>query len=158
MLRAGFGCTVLANDITDFSDFYAEHGVQPVNLEALLARSDVVSLHLPFDPSTKNILNAERLASMKPGAVLINTARGGLVDEVILKTQLEERALGGAAFDVFAVEPPEDTAILQLSNFLVTPHIGGSAEEAIVAMGRAAIEGLDNSTIPVPGVFPPGRW
>jgi len=158
MLRAGFGCTVLANDIADDRDFYAEHGIRATDLETLLTSSDVVSLHLPLDPSTENLLNAERLSSMKPGAVLINTARGGLVDEAKLKSLLEAGALGGAAFDVFAVEPPRDTALLELPNFLVTPHIGGSAEEAIVAMGRAAIEGLDNYKIPEPGVFPPGRW
>jgi phosphoglycerate dehydrogenase-like enzyme len=158
MLRAGFGCTVLANDIVDFTDFYAEHGIQPVDLETLLARSDVVTLHLPHDPSTANILNAERLALMKPGAVLINTARGGLVDEGKLKALLAEGKLGGAAFDVFAVEPPEDRALLELANFLVTPHIGGSAEEAILAMGMAAIEGLDKHQVPVPRIFPPGRW
>lgn len=158
MLRAGFGCTVLANDIADFADFYVEHGIQPADLETLLARSDVVTLHLPHDPSTANILNAERLALMKPGALLINTARGGLVDESKLKALLTEGKLGGAAFDVFAVEPPEDRALLELTNFLVTPHIGGSAEEAILAMGMASIEGLDKHQIPVPGIFPPGRW
>ncbi len=158
MLRAGFGCTVLANDITDFSGFYAEHGMQSADLETLLAHSDVVTLHLPLDPSTENILSAERLALMKPGAVLINTARGGLVDEAALKTLLEQGRLGGAAFDVFAVEPPQDQALMKLANFLVTPHIGGSAEEAIVAMGLAAIEGLDRHQLPAPGAFPPGRW
>ncbi|MEX2311464.1 MAG: NAD(P)-dependent oxidoreductase, partial [Rhodospirillales bacterium] len=158
MLRAGFGCTVLAHDIADFSDFYTEHGIRQTDLQTLLSLADVVSLHLPLDPSTQNILNAERLASMKPGAVLINTARGGLVDETALKGCLQQGPLAAAAFDVFAVEPPADTALLQLPNFLATPHIGGSAEEAIVAMGRAAIEGLDHFRVPEAGIFPPGRW
>jgi D-3-phosphoglycerate dehydrogenase len=80
---------------------------------------------------------------MKPTAILINAARGGLVDEVALKCALMEKQLAAAAFDVFADEPPQDTELLSLPNFLATPHIGGSAEEAILAMGRAAINGLD---------------
>ena len=158
MLRAGFGCEVLAHDTEDFTDFYAEHGIIAADLETLLATSDVVSLHLPLDGTTKNIINARRLGAMKPGAVLINTARGGLVDESELKAALQDGTLAGAAFDVFANEPPEDEELLALPNFLATPHIGGSASEAIVAMGRAAIRGLDEHRLPEPGLFPPGRW
>jgi len=158
MLRAGFGCDVLAHDTEDFSDFYAEHGVIAADLDTLLATSDVVSLHLPLDATTKNIINAKRLGAMKPGAVLINTARGGLVDETELKAVLQDGTLTGAAFDVFANEPPEDEELLALPNFLATPHIGGSASEAIIAMGRAAIRGLDEHRLPEPGLFPPGRW
>ncbi|MCH7935548.1 MAG: phosphoglycerate dehydrogenase [Proteobacteria bacterium] len=153
LLRA-FGCKVLAHDILDFPDFYAESGVEPAGLEELLRQSDVVTLHLPFDETTANILSAERLALMKPDAVLINTARGGLVDEEALKGALKDGRLLGAAFDVFATEPPEDQELLNLPNFIVSPHIGGSAEEAILAMGRAAIEGLEKNQIPERGVFP----
>ena len=85
---------------------------------------------------------------MKPSAILINAARGGLVDEVALKAMLITKRLAAAAFDVFAVEPPQDTELLNLPNFLVTPHIGGSAEEATMAMGRAAIDGLDINELP----------
>jgi len=87
---------------------------------------------------------------MKPDALLINTARGGLVDEGALKNMLRNGRLAGAAFDVFSSEPPQDLELLCLPTFLATPHIGGSAEEAILAMGRAAIEGLDNNTLLVP--------
>ena len=85
---------------------------------------------------------------MNPTAILINVARGGLVDEAAIKSALIGKRLAGAAFDVFAEEPPEDKQLLALPNFLVTPHIGGSAEEAILAMGRAAIDGLDHNHIP----------
>ena len=155
LLRA-FGCKVLAHDILDFPDFYAEHGVEAVGLEPLLQQSDVVTLHLPIDDSTRDMLSAERLALMKPDAILINTARGGLIDEEALKAALQEDRLAGAALDVFVMEPPEDRELLELPNFIVTPHLGGSAEEAILAMGRAAIDGLDNNRLPEKGVFPKG--
>jgi D-3-phosphoglycerate dehydrogenase len=143
-----WGCELLACDLLDFPDFYKKYSVIPVGLEELLRRSDVVSLHVPLDDSTRNLLSAERLQIMKLGAILINAARGGIVDEAALKSLLIEKRLAAAAFDVFAVEPPQDMELISLPNFLVTPHIGGSAEEAIVAMGRAAIDGLESNSIP----------
>ncbi len=139
-----FGCRVLAHDILDFPAYYAETGVEPVVIEELLQASDIVTLHLPLDSSTRNTITAERLALMKQGAFLINAARGGLVDEAALKKNLLSGHLAGAAFDVFADEPPQDRELLDLPTFIVTPHIGGSTEEAILNMGRAAISGLDN--------------
>lgn len=148
-LLKAFGCRVLAHDIRDFPEFYAETGVEKWELEPLLAEADIVTLHLPFDASTRNILNAERLALMRPDAILINAARGGLVDEAALRVMLENGKLAAAAFDVFATEPPEDRALIGLPNFLCTPHVGGSAEEAVLAMGRAAIAGLDQARDPL---------
>jgi D-3-phosphoglycerate dehydrogenase len=139
-----WNCTILANDILDFPEFYRRHGVTPVAIEELLQRSDVVTLHVPLDDSTRNMITAGRLALMKKSAILINLARGGLVDEAALKAALVEKRLAAAAFDVFAVEPPQDPELLALPNFLASPHIGGSAEEAILAMGRAAIDGLEH--------------
>jgi phosphoglycerate dehydrogenase-like enzyme len=151
-----FGCRVLANDIRDFPEFYANSGAQPVTLEHLLQHADVVTLHLPLDDTTRGIVSAERLALMKPEAILINTARGGLVDEEAMKSALIDGRLAAAAFDVFTVEPPEDNELLRLPNFLCTPHIGGSSEEAILAMGRAAIAGLDDHAMPVVDCYPEG--
>ncbi|AGF78983.1 phosphoglycerate dehydrogenase-like oxidoreductase [Desulfocapsa sulfexigens DSM 10523] len=142
-----FDCPILVNDILDYSEFYDQYNVKAVSVGELLTQSDVVTLHVPLDDSTRNILTAERLALMKADAILINAARGGLVDEQALKEMLQTGRLAAAAFDVFAVEPPQDQELLELSNFIVTPHIGGSAREAILAMGRAAIEGLDNNNI-----------
>lgn len=88
-----------------------------------------------------------RLALLKPSAILINAARGGLVGENALKAMLKDGRLAAAAFDVFAIEPPQDQKLLELPNFLATPHIGGSAHEAILTMGRAAIQGLDENEI-----------
>jgi phosphoglycerate dehydrogenase-like enzyme len=141
-----FNCTVIVNDIKYFDEFYKEHNVKAVDQEELLAKSDIVTLHTPLDDSTRNMLSAERLSLMRSDAILINTARGGIIDEDALKKMLTEGKLGGAAFDVFSIEPPEDKELLNLSNFIVTPHIGGSSKEAILAMGRAAINGLENNS------------
>ena len=99
------------------------------------------------------MIDAARLGQLKPGTVLVNTARGGIVDEAALKRALISGRLAAAAFDVFATEPPADPELMALPNFLATPHIGGSAEEAILAMGRAAIAGLADNRVPGPG-FP----
>lgn len=143
-----FGCRVLVYDIATYPDFYTANHIEAVELDELLRRADLVSLHVPLDDSTRNLLSAEKLQLMKPTAVLLNTARGGIVDEAALKAALLDGRLAAAAFDVFRVEPPEDTVLLHLPNFLATPHIGGSAQEAILQMGRAAIDGLDDHSIP----------
>lgn len=145
-----FKCRILGNDIRAYPEFFKEHDVVPAGLEELLTQSDIVTLHVPLDGSTRGMLGKERLGMLKRDAVLINTARGGLVDETELKQMLEDKRLAAAAFDVFAVEPPQDAGLLSLPNFLGTPHIGGSAYEAILAMGRAAIDGLDRNLIPEP--------
>jgi len=119
-----------------------------VGLQELLKQADIVTLHLPLDDSTRNILNAEMLEIMKQGSYLINTARGGLIDEIKLKKMLKDGKIAGAAFDVFLNEPPEDLELINLPNVIATPHIGGSTEEAILEMGRAAIAGLDTATLP----------
>jgi D-3-phosphoglycerate dehydrogenase len=148
LLLGPFECRILVNDIVAFPEFYAAHRIEAVNLEALLHRSDIVTLHIPLNETTRGLLDARRLALLKPGAVLINMARGGLVDESALKHMLREKRLAAAAFDVFADEPPADQELLTLPNFLATPHIGGSAHESILAMGRAAIRGLDVNEVP----------
>lgn len=138
-----FECNILAYDIKDYSDFYKKHNVRADSLNNLLKHSDVVTLHLPLDASTQNILSKEKLLLLKSDCVLINTARGGLIDEFALKDILKSGQIASAALDVFSKEPPIDRELLELPNFFSTPHIGGSAKEAILAMGRAAIDGLD---------------
>jgi D-3-phosphoglycerate dehydrogenase len=140
-----FQCQILIHDIALDCDFNSKYNIQPWPIEDLLKHSDIVTLHLPLNTSTHNIISADRLALMKPSAILINAARGGLVDEGALKLVLSANKIAGAAFDVFHEEPPSDHALIASPNFLATPHIGGSSKEAILAMGRAAIEGLDNN-------------
>jgi len=144
-----FNCKILANDVLDFKDFYKKYEVTSVGLEELIRKSDIVTLHLPLDKSTRNILNSDKLSLLKDDAVLINLARGGLIDEVALKELLNNNKIAGAALDVFEVEPPVDPSFATMDNVLITPHIGGSTEEAILAMGMAAIEGLENSEDPL---------
>lgn len=143
-----FGCTILAHDVLEFPEFYGEYGVEAVDLDSLLSRADVISLHLPLTNKSRNLIGEREFGLMRRDAVLINTARGGLIDEQALKRALQSGVIGGAALDVFSPEPPEDTELLGLSNFIATPHIGGSAAEAILAMGRAAIEGLVSPVSP----------
>lgn len=144
-----FACNVLANDIKPFPDFCAQHGVKQVALDELLTASDIVTLHVPLDDTTRGMISDMKLNLMKPEAVLINAARGGLVDEPALRDRLRDGRLAAAAFDVFDDEPPRDQELIKLPNMLATPHIGGSSEEAILAMGLAAIEGLEKAGDPL---------
>jgi D-3-phosphoglycerate dehydrogenase len=145
-LCRSFGARVIARDIAPYDDFYREAGVVPVSFDTLLRESDFVSVHVPLDENTRGLIGARELAMMKPTAFLINTARGGIVDEAALKRAILNKKLAGAGCDVFETEPPADTELLSLPNFVGTPHIGGSSAEAVLAMGRAAIAGLDDET------------
>lgn len=130
-------------DIIFDEQYYLQNNIQFVSLDELLSKSDIVSLHIPLDDSTRNIINKQKLSLLKENAILINTARGGLVDEQELKNILVNRKIAAAAFDVYSSEPSVDLNLLQLPNFYGTPHIGGSTIESILAMGRSAINGLE---------------
>ena len=124
---------VIAHDpfVPDDAPVWKEYGVPPVALDAMLAEADAISLHVPLNDRTRNLFNAERIAAMKPGAFLINTARGGIVDETALAEALRSGGLGGAMLDVFAAEPlPGGTALAGAPNCLLTPHIAGVTHES----------------------------
>ena len=139
-----FNCNIIVNDVKNYQDFYEKYKITPVTLNELLSKSDVLTIHLPLDDSTKNILNKTNLHLLKKTCVLINLARGGLIDEKQLKQMIMDKKIAGIALDVFEHEPPNDKELFILENVLITPHIGGSTEEAIIKMGMSAIEGLDS--------------
>jgi D-3-phosphoglycerate dehydrogenase len=105
-------------------------GVEKVELEELLPRADVISLHVPMTEKTKNILSREALAKTKPGVIVVNAARGGLVDEAALREALESEHVAAAAFDVFTIEPAKENVLFGAPNFIATPHLGASTNEA----------------------------
>jgi D-3-phosphoglycerate dehydrogenase len=139
-LRA-FGCRLLAFDPYVGPEVADKYGVRLVSLETLLPDADFVSLHAPAAESTIGMVNREFLQKMKPGAFLINTARGELVDEPALIQALESRKVRAAALDCFSLEPPDkDSSLLKLLNVIVTPHIAAHTDEAVNLMGWAALE------------------
>ena len=107
-----------------------ELGVEKVELEELFARADVITLHVPFTEQTANILSADNLAKTKKGVIIVNCARGGLIDEAALKEALESGHVGAAALDVFAEEPAKDNPLFNAPNFIATPHLGAATNEA----------------------------
>ena len=130
---AALGMRVLAHDaqIADVDPVWTRNQAKPRTLEALLAESDAVSLHLPLTPQTRGLFGRERLARMRRGAVLVNTARGGIVDETALAQMLREGHLGGAALDVFSAEPlAAGSPLAGAPNLVLTPHIAGVTLES----------------------------
>ena len=132
-LARGLGMQVVAHDpmIANDAPVWAESGVTPLALDALVSTADVVSLHVPLTDGTRGLFGAACIQSMKAGAVLINTARGGIVDEAALAAALRSGHLGGAALDVFEAEPlPAGSALVGVPNLILTPHIGGVTFES----------------------------
>ncbi len=123
-----------------------EPGVTQLALDELLATSDVVSLHLPLSQQTRHMIGARELGLMKPTALLINTARGGLVDEAALAEALMRRTIGGAGFDVLSQEPPgQDNPLLglRLPNFILTPHVAWASAGAMQTLADMLVENIE---------------
>ena len=138
-----FGMRVVAFDVRQDAAFAAAHAVEYLPLDELLRRADAVTLHAPSLPSTRHLINAERLALMKPSAFLINTARGDLVDEAALAAALREGRLAGAGLDVFAQEPPDrENPLLALPTVVPMPHSAGQTEAGLRRMGDMTAENL----------------
>jgi len=144
-IARAFGMEVLAHRRQPIND----EGIIGVDLDTLLQRSDVVSLHCPLTPQTRGLIDAERIARMKPGALLLNTGRGPLVNEADLAAALHSGHLGGAGLDVLSLEPPDPTnPLLQAPNCVITPHIAWATRgarqrliEAAAANGAAILAG-----------------
>jgi len=143
-LARGFGLNVLAYDPLARDEMFANAGVTRCHtLENLLETADIVSLHCPLLPATRYLINAETIATMKPGSYLINTARGGLVNEADLLLALQSGHIAGAGLDTFEHEPPvADNALLQHRAIVVTPHVAGVTASAGQRVGIAAVSGV----------------
>jgi glycerate dehydrogenase len=132
------GMTVLAYDVIPHPDL--------VELEIILKESDVITLHAPLTPDTRNMIGEKELKMMKPTAILINTARGGLVDEQALAEALKNGTIGGAGFDVLTKEPPVEGNVLldpDLPNFILTPHVAWASQEAMQILADQLIDNIE---------------
>lgn len=140
-LGRAFGMEVLAHDRRAVDDVALD--IEPVDLDDLLARSDVVSLHCPLNEQTQGLISADRLAKIKPSAYLINTSRGALIDETALADALNTGRLAGAGLDVLSTEPPEpDNPLLGAKNCFITPHIAWATRAARRRLLDTTVENL----------------
>lgn len=137
-----FGAKIIAHDILDMPDFFKENNVEKVSFEEIFLRSDIVSIHIPLEASTRNIVDRKYFGMMKKGSMFLNTSRGGIVDEDALHDSLVSGQLHAASMDVFAEEPQINTKLILLPNFIPTPHIAGNSQAAVMAMGTSAIQHL----------------
>jgi D-3-phosphoglycerate dehydrogenase len=150
-LRAkAFEMKVAAYDPYFDEAFAAEHGIARMELDDLVTAADVISLHVPMTKETRHMMGAERIGRMKPGAILINTARGGLINEEAAAEALRNGRLGGIGLDAFEQEPLKDSPLKGLPGVVFTPHTGAHTAEAVANMGMMAVQNaiavLDHGT------------
>lgn len=143
-IAKGIGLNLIGYDPYADNDVFERLGVKRCSsLEELLEQSDVLSLHCPLTDQTRQILNAEAIARMPEGSYVINTARGGLIDEDVLLAAIQSGHLAGAGLDTFAVEPPQaNHPFFSENRIVVTPHIGGVTREAGARVGVEAVRGI----------------
>ena len=142
---SAFDMTIVASDpfIPEDDPVWSE--ARRVDLETLLAISDVVSVHVPLGPNTRHLIDESAIGLMKDDAILINTSRGGVVDETALATALRERRLGGAALDVFDPEPLDPASAVKfggLDNLVLTPHVAGNSREAVDRIASMTVDSV----------------
>ena len=137
-----FGCKIIGNDIddVDLSSFNGKVSIK--DKSTLFKEADIISIHTPLTKDTLHMINEDTFNLMKKSSFIINTARGGIIDESALKRALLNKRIAGAAIDVYQIEPPTDIELLSIENLICTPHIAGNSYEAVVAMGEAAIHHL----------------
>lgn len=136
----GFDMTILANDIVEYTEFLQTHRIEMVSKEQIMQRADIVTIHTPLDDSTRGMIDERRLRLMKPTAVLINTARGAIVDENALYKALTHGWIAGAGLDVHATEPPSFSPLVALDNVVSTCHIAGLSDGASYTMAMQTVE------------------
>ena len=136
--------TVVGMDPFVTAEQAANHGVELVEFDELLSRADVVTVHVPLTRATQGLIDHEAIAKLKPGSIVLNVARGGVIDEAAVADALRSGHLGGAGIDVFEHEPPTDSPLLDAPNTLLTPHLGASTAEAqILVSEEVAAQVLD---------------
>jgi len=140
-LLKSFEVKILASEPNPDKKWVRKNKINLVSMDELLKESDIVTLHIPYTEQNRNLINSERLKIMKRGAILINTSRGGLIDEMALYQALKSGHLGGAALDVTEVEPYQGP-LTELDNVIITPHIGSYAVEARIQMETEAAMNL----------------
>lgn len=140
---AAFEAKVIYYDVVPAKEIEKEIGARRVSLEEVFREADIISLHVPSTPQTRGMINRERLAMMKPNAVLINTSRGDVIDEEALVEALKEKRIAGAGLDVFCQEPlPADNPFAELENVVLSPHIGGHSYEGWYHRSRFAWQNI----------------
>jgi len=143
-LLKSFRCKILVNDIINQDEYYKENNLMETTKEQIYKEADFITIHTPLDNNTFNMITLKEIKLMKPTAILINSARGGLINEQDLKYALKNKIIGGGAIDAYMEEPPTDKEFIELPNLICTPHIGGNSKEAVEAMGMSAIKHLVN--------------
>lgn len=138
----GFDMNIIAYDVFHDEEFAKEYGVKYVPLEELYRKADIITLHVPLLEETKNMIGKKEFNMMKKNAILINTARGGLIDEDALYEALKNNVIYGAGIDVFEQEPPKNQKLFELDNIVISSHSGASTYEAVDKMGIMAVENL----------------
>jgi D-3-phosphoglycerate dehydrogenase len=138
----GFSMRVIAHDPYIDEGFCSENGIEPLSLDEVLSRSDILSLHLPLTDATRGLIGPQQIKLMKPGCILVNTSRGGIIDESALYEALASKKIAGYGADAFDKEPPKESPLLRLDNVVATPHSGSHTIEAIRDMALMSVENL----------------
>ncbi|HVI42446.1 MAG TPA: NAD(P)-dependent oxidoreductase, partial [Anaerovoracaceae bacterium] len=138
----GFDMTVMAYDPYINEAYCKNNAIKASTFDEVLEQADVISLHLPLIDATQHLINASAVAKMKPTAILVNTSRGGIIDEDAAYDALRNGRLGGLALDAFEIEPPTDSPLFTLNNVVATPHTGAHTEEAVENMADLSVKNL----------------
>ncbi len=139
-----FNCNILVNDIINQDLYYSKNNLLKKSKEEIFKEADIISIHTPLTSDLKYFIDKNTLSLMKPNAIIINTARGGLIKQSDLKWALKNNIIAGAAIDAYEIEPPDDKELIEIPNLITTPHIGGNSAEAVEIMGIVSIDNILN--------------
>lgn len=142
MRAKGFSMDILAYDPYADKAYLEANGIKEASLEEIFEQADIITLHVPLNEQTRNMINSEAIEKMKQGVILVNTSRGGLIDEQAAYEALKSGRLGGLGLDAFEKEPPGESPLFELDNVVVTPHSGAHTKEAVNNMGVMSVQNL----------------